>query len=344
MVMNLRNAKIMGSIFSFNFMVIHAIFLFIFIKYSIPPMAKINVISVLFYFFLIFGCHFGWLRLFTVGIYLEVIIHMFFAVIYTGWDSGFQYTMLGMNVVVLYSEYVGRNLKIKKVIPMMPFGFLGLALYLSSYIIVYFNGAPYSLPKNINFFLNIILGIVVVSITLIVMQIFILIVNSSEKKLEFQLSHDHLTGLPNRYYFADKVKEIKEEEGLEGYWCAIFDIDHFKSINDTYGHNCGDYVLSTLGDMVLKSKIDNCCRWGGEEFVVLAKFDSEDDAYAYFDERRKEVEAYDFKFNGFPLKVTITIGMAACTTRDAQGNETWISEADEKLYYGKNHGKNQVVR
>lgn len=342
MVMDMRRAKIMGMIVSSNFMLIHISLFYLFAKYDVVPMVRVNSISVLFYAFMIFSCHMGWLRVFAVGIYVEVVIHMFLAVLYTGWDSGFQYTMLGMNVVGLYSEYVGRSLKIKRVIPMIPFGILGLGLYLGSYVIVQINGSPYALPENINFILNIIWGIVTVSITLIVIKIFVMIVESTEKKLEYQLSHDQLTGLPNRYYFSNRINEIQVYDGLDNYWLGIFDIDGFKQINDTYGHNCGDYVLSTLGDIIRSKDVDNCCRWGGEEFIIISKFDDESAAFEFFDSIRKDVEEYNFGFNGFPFNVTITIGMAYYPKE--KGIDAWISEADGKLYIGKKNGKNQVVR
>lgn len=342
MVMDMRRAKLMGSIVSFLFMLIHISLLYLFIKYDIKPMARVNVVSVLFYAFLVFSCQKGWLRFFAVGIYMEVAIHMFLAILYTGWDSGFQYTTLGMNVVGLYSEYVGRSLKIKHVIPMLPFGLVGLGMYLSSYVIVQRNGSPYSLPENINFILNIIWGIVTVSITLTVIKIFIMIVESTEKKLEFQLSHDQLTGLPNRYHFSNRINEIQVHDGLDNYWLGIFDLDGFKQINDTYGHNCGDYVLSTLGDIIRSKNVDNCCRWGGEEFILILKFDTEDKAFDYFDDIRKDVEKYDFRYNGFSFNVTITVGIALY--KDDLGTDAWISEADGKLYIGKKNGKNQVVR
>ncbi len=126
---------------------------------------------------------------------------------------------------------------------------------------------------------------------------------------------------------------------------AMADIDHFKKINDTYGHNAGDYCLKTLAELLKEScKNVTVGRWGGEEFLVYLpsndKYTKKDDLQ-FFENIRKTVETKDFEFEGKHIKVTITIG--AARKNDHVSIEKWIQEADENLYYGKNNGRNRVI-
>lgn len=341
MVMNMKRAKSMGIVISICFLIIHLFIINVFGRYGVTPMVCFNIFSVIFYCFMCVAAYKEWMQIFAVATYLEVVIHMSLAVWFTGWDSGFQVTMLGMNVIGLYSEYVGRTLKLKYV-PMLPFGIVGMLLYLGAYVKVSIYGAPYSLPAEMCFWLNIIWGAVTFIITLIVLQIFVSIVSTSEKKLEHQMSHDKLTGLPNRYFMSEYIEGIQKTEGLKDYWIAIADIDDFKIINDTYGHNCGDYVLETLANIFSGRNI-LCCRWGGEEFIFISQIkENPDEAYNFLEELRKEIENYTFRFNGIQFHVTTTFGMS--TFQTGHGTDAWISAADAKLYEGKQNGKNQVVR
>lgn len=158
-------------------------------------------------------------------------------------------------------------------------------------------------------------------------------------------NRDFLTGLYNRRYFFDSMNEyINDSENLgEKFAVAMIDIDDFKKINDTFGHDTGDKVIIHLAD-VLMSKTnyrDIVSRFGGEEFCVVLKNINRFSAVEIFDRLRREVESsivYSDKKE--PIQFTISIGVALFSE---DGLEETIHQADMMLYNAKNSGKNKVV-
>ncbi|MBQ4378817.1 MAG: diguanylate cyclase [Treponema sp.] len=338
MFMNLKRAKLISWGMAICFLFIHILMFNIFLQCNVSPMVRFNVFSICFYIFTLFVVYKEWLVFYAVSVYLEVVAHMTLAVILTGWNSGFQITLLGLCILALYAEYTGRSLK-RRYIRMMPFCLLGMLLYLGTYVYLHSYPAPFSLPEKVEFSLSLMWGTIVFVIDLFILQILVLVANSSEEKLAYQLSHDKLTGLPNRYFLADKLESIKNEK--ENYWLAISDIDNFKKINDTNGHNCGDYVLKTIGELAAKKDI-LCCRWGGEEFIFIGKTsESKVTPYDFLDGFRKEIEKFTFEYQGKKFPVTMTFGLS--TFSSDQNTDDIIRDADEKLYIGKQSGKNIVV-
>jgi len=168
-----------------------------------------------------------------------------------------------------------------------------------------------------------------------------------ERQLLRLSQKDALTGLNNRYNMNVILKTLHDDAILHNHnFClGMIDIDDFKKINDSYGHECGDYVLQTLGCMLihLESSKTKTARWGGEEFIVTHIYnDSFDNCYDMADSFRNEVATYDFVFFGKPIHVTVTIGIADYTK--GMTLHELIKEADDKLYEGKRAGKNIVVR
>lgn len=338
MFMNVKKAKILALSITICFLLIHILMLNVFLQCHIAPMAYFNIFSICFYLAMLFVVYKEWLPFFTLTVYLEVVIHMTLAVLLTGWNSGFQVTLIGMNVLSFYAEYTGRALKIKY-LRVMPLCLFGMAMYLGSYIFLHFNPAPYQLLPKTEFILTILWGVIVFSINLFVLQLLVIIANSSEEQLEYQLSHDNLTGLPNRYYLSEKIENIQKEK--DEYWLAISDIDNFKNINDTYGHNCGDYVLRTVGE-ILAAKNVLCCRWGGEEFLFVGRnYENIPAPYYYLDQIREEIENYPFEYKGKKIKVTMTFGISTLSIGGSL--DAVLHDADEKLYAGKQNGKNRVI-
>lgn len=341
MYMNMKRAKLMAYGMAVCFLSIHLLMINIFEQCNVTPMVRFNIFSIIFYICIMWVIHKGWLQFYAVAVYIEVALHMTLSVVYTGWDSGFQITLIGMNVLAFYAEYVGRTIKIK-IFPMLPIGIIGMVLYIGSYIYQVYNPPVYSLPMRANFGLTILWAVIVFVINVFVLQLFVLIVKSSEDKLEYQMSHDKLTGLPNRYYVSNHLREIEEATGFENYWVGLSDIDDFKKVNDNYGHNCGDYVLKTVANLISDNEDVLCCRWGGEEFIFVGKTNGSDiGAHEYLESCRKKVEEYPFAFEGAMLSITMTFGLEIYSS--GMGIDDWINEADEKLYYGKHSGKNKVV-
>lgn len=125
----------------------------IFYKCNIVPMVKFNLFSIVFYLLMLFPIYKNKLQFSSIAIYLEVALHMTFAIVFTGWNSGFQITLIGMNVLAFYTEYTGRRLKLKH-FHMIPICIIGMLLYLGSYIYLHFNPAPYKMPESVEFWLS----------------------------------------------------------------------------------------------------------------------------------------------------------------------------------------------
>ncbi len=186
MFMNLKRAKILAYCISVCFLLIHILMFLIFLLCKVPPLVKFNIFSICFYIAILFVVYKGWLRLFTVSVYLEVVTHMTLATLLTGWETGFQITLIGMNVLAFYAEYTGRSLKIKCV-KVLPLSILGMLMYLAAYLHLNFNDPFYSLTNNTVFALNILWGVIVFVISAIILQLLVIIANSSEEELSYQL-------------------------------------------------------------------------------------------------------------------------------------------------------------
>ena len=119
------------------------------------------------------------------------------------------------------------------------------------------------------------------------------------------------------------------------------DIDNFKKINDTYGHNGGDEVLKAVSER-MKAVCTGCdtSRWGGEEFLILCTGPLSD-VKAMLETLRSTIESEPIHYEDMNIPVTLTIGFAG--RKKQQSVDEWINTADNNLYYGKTNGKNVVI-
>jgi two-component system cell cycle response regulator len=157
---------------------------------------------------------------------------------------------------------------------------------------------------------------------------------------------DGLTGLWNRAFFQSRWAEeyarvARHNRPLS---IAMVDADHFKSVNDTYGHPAGDAVLQGIGKLLQKNarSSDVCCRYGGEEFVVIMPDTNAADAKIFCERFRTELEQIVWPRHP-ERKVTCSIGVAGCSGATGVSAEQWIELADRNLYSAKKTGRNQVV-
>ncbi len=157
--------------------------------------------------------------------------------------------------------------------------------------------------------------------------------------LSEEASVDFLTGLWNRRYIEKKF----EEEDFKDSYIVLADIDFFKSINDTYGHICGDYILKEVAHEFKSSfrNIDDVCRWGGEEFLIYITNASRLNVVDKLERIRRKIEKAEFECDENKFNITITFGFAKIDkSLDIEKN---INRADTALYYGKKHGRNCVL-
>jgi len=141
-------------------------------------------------------------------------------------------------------------------------------------------------------------------------------------------------------------KEINRSlETKRGFAVGIADIDDFKKVNDTYGHDCGDFVLVKLTQSFLQKirVTDSVCRWGGEEFLFLFPETIEQGAMIVVERIRKSIEELNIDYRGNLIKVTITIGVSFYNGQDNLDGKELVNRADKALYKGKSEGKNKVV-
>ena len=156
---------------------------------------------------------------------------------------------------------------------------------------------------------------------------------------------DGLTGLLRRRAFIDLAeaeiqRSLRYQDPLS---FIMFDVDHFKSINDTHGHACGDAALVHLADLLRQQMRDSDlpCRWGGEEFVVLLPRTSADVARHAAERIRSHFEANPVRWEARSLRVTASFGVAAFDARDLSLS-SMVARADAALYRAKRSGRNRV--
>lgn len=166
----------------------------------------------------------------------------------------------------------------------------------------------------------------------------------TQKELEYVRCHDILTGLMNRYraaFFFSTCETHKAKVGTD-YGIAILDIDDFKKINDTYGHDAGDFILKNY-TRELRQKLpmqNKIARWGGEEFLIIyPKITSE--TVFELDTIRKLIALTPFQYNNSFIHVTATYGISS--SRNLNSAYEVLSDADKHLLIGKQNGKNRLV-
>jgi diguanylate cyclase (GGDEF)-like protein len=158
---------------------------------------------------------------------------------------------------------------------------------------------------------------------------------------------DKLTGLYNRKYISEVLEvEFKRAKALHSPFSVIlFDIDNFKKVNDTYGHDGGDYVLSELGAQVKASGLrerDLAGRYGGEEFMVVLTNSTEGQAQEVAERIRKKIETHEFMYADQRIPVTVSMGVASLKKDYAESGDIYKA-SDKALYESKRNGKNKVT-
>ena len=167
-----------------------------------------------------------------------------------------------------------------------------------------------------------------------------------ERNLEAAVT-DVLTGLHNRRYMASQLQSMlaRANRGGEAISVLIIDLDHFKSINDSFGHDVGDEVLREFAVRLATNvrAVDLPCRLGGEEFVVVMPGTSLEDAQRIAERIRRDISSEPFRAlaGKAPLDVTVSVGVASSVDGDTP--ETLLKRADQGVYEAKDRGRNTVV-
>jgi diguanylate cyclase (GGDEF)-like protein len=152
-------------------------------------------------------------------------------------------------------------------------------------------------------------------------------------------SHDSLTNLYNRRRILDQADQ---HSGVTGS-LILFDVDHFKHINDRFGHDCGDLVLQGIADVIRREvrHSDLAARWGGEEFLVLLPQARTEVAWGVAERIRQRLTDVTQSLERGPARVTATL--AVCEIRDCEAFASALERADQALYRGKQEGRDRVM-
>jgi len=159
-------------------------------------------------------------------------------------------------------------------------------------------------------------------------------------------NRDGLTGLYNHRYFHEQLSKdfLRARRYHEFLSCVLLDIDHFKKFNDTYGHQTGDVLLSTLGHVIEDSIRDSdlAARYGGEEFALVLYHTDGPGAFHVAERLRQMVESHEVRDKDSVLHVTISIGVSTFPSEKIRDSKELIECADKALYKAKENGRNRV--
>lgn len=168
-------------------------------------------------------------------------------------------------------------------------------------------------------------------------------IEEQKEQIKVLADHDFMTGLANRRYLFEVGESffLTAKRGFLRLAVGMADIDFFKTVNDSYGHDAGDFVLKELAS-VMKSamrRTDFIARYGGEEFCFLLEYRRPQDIKTVVEKLRMQIDSHEFVFRGDKMHITISIGV---TVALADSLDSMISKADELLYIAKNSGRNRT--
>ncbi|MBQ4523254.1 MAG: GGDEF domain-containing protein [Lachnospiraceae bacterium] len=286
---------------------------------------------------------------YIITVFLEIFLFMILAVVYLGWDYGFQQYCIGFVASLIFTNfYMSRERKINRTT--MIIVIFNVLLYVGLRLWTYEHPYVYIIDNEILvkcfYIFNSLIGF---AFLIMYLCIYSSTVHRLENSLTEMANVDPLTGISNRRKMQQMLKSVLEEYETQQYQTviAMLDIDFFKKINDTYGHDAGDEVLKELAK-ILRDKHDedegfHVSRWGGEEFLIFYERHqkSREDIIEEFDMLREQIEDTVIQYNGCDIKITVTIGLSFY--EKGETIESLIKEADKNLYIGKSAGRNRVI-
>lgn len=318
--------------------VTHLAFGILFYQAQVTPMAQVNVASVLTYVLsalLLRQDRVGLAMILMIG---EVAVHAVLAVIAVGWESGFHYYLLIAIPIYLANQVNRWPVKIT-VATIMGAAYVALDWYWRTAPPVYLmdlSTLAYLHRFNLVTTIAILSGITVLYVHLI---------TQAEERLHELATTDSLTGLMNRRSLLAMLDAEQARRQRKPHDVAIIlvDIDHFKKLNDTFGHNMGDWALQAVSEVLKKGvrEMDFVARWGGEEFLIILPFADIATALPVAERLRQGIADLRFPTRDHALRVTATLGLSTLAVDDMV--DVAIQRADAALYKGKHEGRNQVV-
>jgi len=171
-------------------------------------------------------------------------------------------------------------------------------------------------------------------------------IEAQNRQLQELALTDSLTGLPNRRAIESWAPRLLSGAARHGFpfWVVAIDLDHFKSVNDRFGHEAGDMVLKRFAEILKTNgrKSDICGRIGGEEFLQVITHASEADVSVVVERMREQFELEKFAFNGSEVSVTASFGAVGFCGKNAPEFTDLVKQADAALYRAKHLGRNRI--
>ncbi len=338
------------KITNISLLAVHTVLFFFFFYFKVRFMYFFNIASVLFYIGGIFIVRSRKLFLYTTLALAEVLLHLVFATVCVGWEAGFAMYTMPIVFIAFYMRYIFNDNRFLGKLPEVA-SFLSAGTFLSLKLYTIFQTPKYTVSPIIMNVMYLANCAVIFGFIIICMYAFTSLIMNRETSLA---DFDELTQLYNRHKMRDILDKAyaDSKEGSLSFATAIVDIDDFKKVNDTFGHDAGDYVLRTIAEMMkhigqsaIEQKV-TIGRWGGEEFLVVLEYDeSHSDARAkcsdFIQTIIKSVEDYSFIYMENKFNLTMTGGLAFHDQNEPIS--VTINRADRFLYNGKESGKNKLV-
>ena len=271
-------------------------------------------------------------------VYFWLTLYMGITTVCLGHDYGFHLYCFSVIPTVFVSSYLGHRINVSR-IPYLKFSAIigGIYLLSTGYSVIF--GPIYERDAKYAGLFWVFNSLSVLGFLIGYSHYLIRTIIHSEEQLIEIAHYDRLTHLYNRHYMIDRLQALPATEVTD--YLAMADIDYFKKINDTYGHNAGDEVLRRISQM-MQDHCQDCVisRWGGEEFLILLHT-SEQDTIHILDLMRQTIETHPIYFEDQEISVTLTIG--AAHREPGQSIDAWIQSVDQKLYDGKHQGRNRLI-
>jgi len=314
------------------------IFYFVFfLIHDSPVLAWINVASVSLYAAAFMMLQRRQMRAAVALFWLEVLTHAAIGTVWLGWASGFHYLLLVFIPLLALSN--GRRQALVLTV-FIVFFLLGLDLVQRRI------GPVAPLPEAAMLLLKWFNLSVFVGLLSALALYYRGKIAAAETQLRTQANQDALTGLFNRHYFrlAWDREAARKRRNRSSACLVILDMDHFKRINDGYGHAAGDLVLMQTSRILRQAlrDVDTVARWGGEEFVLLMPDTPPGPALLVTERIREALASSTVVYEGSEIRCTASFGLTEL--QDADTINQAVSRADQALYQSKQQGRNRVTQ
>ncbi len=339
------NSKKIISFLCIICFIMHFLLSILFYVTKIPPLLYYNSFSSAFYVLSFIYNRNSAKQITGILTIFELTANLVFSLFFIKWEAGFYFYILASIPIIYYISF--KKSVMKLFVTILEAVFFVVAFYVSKEVTPKFT-------MQENYISILYLGNVVYSISMVAFmshryakitytQTYQL--SNKNETLEHLANTDPLTGLYNRRSFEKRLENYVANAALQKqeFSLVMIDIDDFKKLNDTYGHQTGDVVLKGVSKIIMTSlrKEDMVCRWGGEEILIILPRTNISSAEVVAHKVRRAIAEHNFGSNYQTIRVSVTCGVSS--SRNGHCTAELIEHADQCLYKGKEMGKNTVI-